>query len=206
MVLSSPGSPAPWARRFTFLRSDEFSISISRRRKRCWLSLGILKSPVKGKGGTDWHRPPVRNIPRTGTGNCANTSKKDLISEPFFVITSGNQKSSSNTVSYGQVTAFSGKCLSRKGFRPPRHRGKLENLSERSDQCGTHADSRNSCRKSRNRGFFGIPNAPVVRPSGGRAFTHSRLIKTSCQGFPGHRLNHSFHHSDSQSCATPLFR
>jgi hypothetical protein len=117
------GKPRPVGGELHLLRSDEISISISRRRKRCWLSLGILKSPVKGKGGTAWRRPPVGNIPRTGTGNCAHTSKKDLISEVFFVITSCTRRQFSNPEFRGQDTAFSGKCLSCNGFRPPRHRG-----------------------------------------------------------------------------------
>jgi hypothetical protein len=60
--------------------------------------------------------------------------------------------------------------------------GGLGNLSEGSGQCGTHADSRNSCRKSRKRGFFGIPTAPVVRWPGGRASTHSRLMTNVMPG------------------------
>ncbi len=56
------------------------------------MSLGIPKSAVKGKGGMDWHRPAVRDIPETGSGNYANTSKKDLISELFFVINTGKRR------------------------------------------------------------------------------------------------------------------
>jgi len=105
------GKPRPVGGELHILRPDEFSIPRSRRRRQCGLSLGILKSPVKGKGGPDWHRPPVRNIPRTGTGNCAHTSKKDLISEVFFVITSCTRKQFSNPEFRGQDTAFSDKCL-----------------------------------------------------------------------------------------------
>jgi len=117
------GKPRPVGGKLHILRSDEFSISLSNRRKRCWLSLGILKSPVKGKGGMHRRQPPVGNIPRTGTGNSAHTSKKDLISEFFFVITSCTRKQFSNPEFCGQDAAFSGKCLSCNGFQPLRHRG-----------------------------------------------------------------------------------
>lgn len=175
------GKPCPVGGELHILRSDEFSISISRRRKRCWLSLGILKSPVKGKGGTDWRPPPVGNIPRTGAGNCAHTSKKDLISEVFFVITSCTRKQLSNPEFRGQDTAFIGKCLSYKGFRHPRHRGieKLERgIGSMRDAC-RFPEFMSQISKW---GFFGIPTAPVDRRPGGMASTHSRLMTNVMPG------------------------
>jgi hypothetical protein len=73
------------------------------------LSLGILKSPVKGKGGPDWHRHPVRHIPGTRKENYAKIIKKNLISGLFFVINSGNWRQFRIPIPAGKHTAVHGK-------------------------------------------------------------------------------------------------
>jgi hypothetical protein len=51
------------------------------------MSLGISKSPVKGKGGAE---QLINLIPKAESENHTKRSKKDLISALFFVINTGN--------------------------------------------------------------------------------------------------------------------
>jgi len=138
-------------------------------------------------------------------------SKKDLISDLFFVITTSNWRNLASRIPRARYTAVSGKRGSRKGFRPPRHRMDGRRQRERPDHSGTFR-SPNSCRSPLNRDF---PESRKPRSSGRvtlktAAWAGPPLmlasLQTSCPGWSGHSQKVILDPAYSQLCATPLFR
>jgi hypothetical protein len=135
-----------------------------------------------------------------------------LISDLFFVITSGNRRKSRIPNPAGKIYGSLSASVDHVGdFTPQTPDGQGEDPCERPVHSGTPADFQHSCRSPLNRDF---PESRKPRSSGssalktvalGRASTHSsRLMTTSCPGVSGHSLKHSLDPAYSLSCAASV--
>jgi hypothetical protein len=125
--------------------------------------------------------------------NRTKTSKKDLISDLFFAINSGNRRKSRIPTPAGKIYGSLSASADHVGvFNLPGTGWTGEDHCERPVHSGTPADFQHSCRNPLNRDFSGVPKAPVFKlrclkaAAWGRASTHfSPHDKHHARSFPG---------------------